>query len=179
MAYGSKMADGLEAEEFSGDPLLDLVMSRLPKFEIMDQPIIDPKGVEVWYERDQRKVFVPVLKDGKDSIPLLAVPDSATTDYKGLKEYKTSVRKWTQKMVDESGQVTFYATAVWLAKGYIPEDIELVNAQTDYNEDGSVGVTGNIFRMPTKRTMVDIIKMTARIKRSWAGIKELCEKELL
>ena len=82
-------------------------------------------------------------------------------------------------MVDDSGQITFYATAIWLATGKIPQDIELVCATTEYGEDGSLQVTGDIFTFPTKRTLVDIIKMTTRIKKAWAGIKSICEKELL
>lgn len=161
MQYGTMMAEGLEFEEASGDPLLDLMMARLPKFDLMDKPI----------EAE--------LKDGKDTIKLLAKPDTCKSDYTAFKEYKSSVRKWTQKMADESGQITFYATAIWLNTGKIPQDIELVNVQTAYDEDNRMTVTGEIFRLPTKRTMVDIIKMTSRMKRAWTGIKNLCEKELL
>lgn len=161
MAYGSLMADGLEDGEASGDPFLDLMMARIPKFELMD----------IAFEAD--------LKDGKKTIRILAKPDTATADYTAFKEYKTSVRKWTQKMADESGQITFYATTVWLKFGFIPQDIELVNVQVAYEADGSLRPTGELWRYPTKRTMVDIIKMTARMKRAWHGIQELCQKELL
>ena len=82
-------------------------------------------------------------------------------------------------MADDSGQITFYATAMWIATGKVPEDIELVNIETAYQEDGRLTVTGEMFRYPTKRTTSDIIKMTKRIRHAWAGIKELCEKELI
>lgn len=161
MAYGSKMADGLERDELSGDSALDLMMVRIPKFELMDKPL----------EVD--------LKDGKGFIRILAKPDTSKADYTAFKEYKTSTRKWTQKMADDSGQITFYATAMWLKTGKIPQDIELVNVPVEYGENGALMPTGELIRLPTKRDMVAIIKMCARMRKAWHGIKELCEKELL
>lgn len=172
------MAEGLEADEATGDPLLDLMMAKIPKFERMDKAVEDPRGPEITY-RQKEKARVPVLRNGKGSIPILAIPDTAKQDYSAFKEYKTSVRKWTQKMADQSGQITYYVTAIWLATGKIPQDIELVNVQVEYQPDGSLQPTGDIWRFPTKRSMIDIIKMTARIKKAWAGIQALCEQELL
>jgi len=180
MSYGSQMAKGLEAEEATGDPLLDLVMARLPKFELMDKPIeaILPVrgGLTACINAAESETT-----SGKEPevIHLLAKPDTAKADYTAFKEYKTSVRKWTQKMADDSGQITFYATTIWLAKGFIPQDIELVDAVVEYDPDGRLRPTGDIWRFQTKRTMVDIIKMTGRMKKAWAGIKELCKNELL
>lgn len=161
MAYGSKMAHGLEFEEATGDPMLDLVMSKLPKFDLMDKPI----------ETD--------LNNGKEVIHLLAKPDSCKSDMTAFYEYKTSTKKWTQKMADESGQISFYATVIWLKTGKIPSNIELINALVEYTEDGSLSPTGDIIRLPTRRHMTDIIKMVTRIRKAWSKIKELCEKELI
>lgn len=161
MKYGSMLADGLEIEEATGDPFLDLMMSKLPKFELMDKPL----------EAD--------LKDGKEIIRLLAKPDTAKKNYTAFKEYKTSTRKWTQKMADDSGQITFYATTIFLKTGRIPQDIELVSLTTEYDGTGALRPTGELTHLKTKRTMVDILKMTARIRKAWAGIKKLCEDELL
>jgi len=161
MAYGSLMADGLENDESTGDPLLDMMMAKIPKFEIRD------------------KTFEVYLKDKKKIITLLCKPDTMQADMTAFKEYKTSTRPWTQKMADESGQITFYATGMWLKTGKIPRDIELIDVVVEYNEDGSLTPTGEIKTFKTKRTMIDIIKMTGRIKRAWAGINKLCEKELL
>lgn len=160
MAYGSLLADGLEHEEATGDPVLDIMMARIPKFELMDKPL----------EAE--------LKNGKEIIKILAKPDTAKADYTAFKEYKTSVRKWTQKMADDSGQISFYATAIYLKYGFIPEDIELVNVQVEYLPDGTIQPNGELIRFKTRRTMIDIIKMTARMKKAWSGIKQLCESEL-
>ena len=161
MQYGTQLADGLEVDEATGDPLLDFMASMLPKYELMDIPIFAE------------------LENGKEKIKLRGRPDSAKKDYSSFYEYKTSTRPWTQKMVDQSGQITFYATVIWLKTKKIPQDIELICIGTRYQDDGSLTVSGDMVRVPTKRTMMDIIKMCSRIRKAYAGIKKLCEKELL
>lgn len=161
IALGKQLADGLENGELSGDPLLDLVMAKMPKFELMDKP------------------FETELKNGKEVIKILAKPDTMKPDMTAFKEYKTSTRAWTQKMADESGQITFYTTAIWLKTGRIPSDIELVCATTEYDENGALRPTGTIIRLRTHRHMSDVIKMTLRMRRAWSGIRKLCENELL
>ena len=85
MAYGELMANGLEAEEATGDPLLDLMMARIPKFDRMDRAVEDPRGPEITYRKTQ-KAHVPVLSNGKGKIPILAIPDTAKGDYSAFKE---------------------------------------------------------------------------------------------
>lgn len=161
MAYGSLFAEGLESGEATGDPMLDVMASRIPKFEMMD----------VAFESD--------LPDGKETIKILSKPDTYRADGTAFKEYKTSVRNWTQKMADDSGQITFYAMGFYLRHGVIPSDIELVNVRVAYTGVNTLEPTGDMLRFPTKRSMVDVIKMTGRAKRAWGGIKALCERELL
>ena len=61
----------------------------------------------------------------------------------------------------------------------IPQDIELVNVQVKYTENGELTPTGELIRIPTIRTMIDIIKMITRIRKNWTLIQQFCEKELL
>ena len=161
MLYGTKMAEGLETEEATGDPVLDLMMARIPKFEVMD------------------KSFEAEMPDGKKKIILLAKPDTMKKNCSAFKEYKTSVRRWTQKMADDSNQITFYALAMWLKTKKIPEDIELVNVVVEYAEDGSLRPTGEMVVLKTKRTLIQLIKFSKRVKDAWHGIENLCQKELL
>lgn len=161
MEYGSLFAEGLENNEASGDLLLDLMAARIPKHELMD----------IAFESD--------LPDGKRAIRILSKPDSYRADGSAFLEYKTSVRNWTQGMADKSGQITFYTMGFWLKHGVIPKDIELVNVRVEYAADGQLQPTGEMLRFPTKRTMVDVLKMTTRAKRAWHGIEELCEHELI
>jgi hypothetical protein len=169
MAFGKQMADGLEHEEASGDPVLDLLMARLPKFEIMDRE------------------FRTLLKNGKESIPILIKPDTMTLDMTGFKEYKTGQEPWTKKKVDDDngpgGQIGFYATGIFLITGHIPPDIELVHVQTTKtNKDASdspITATGEIFRHKTVRTMSQVINMMVRMKRAWTLIQKITAEELL
>ena len=177
--YGKLLADGMENDEATGDPLLDLMASRLPKYDLADKVIESDGGVEIINPHDGKKYKVPFLQDGKEKIPLVAKPDSAKSDYTAFLEYKTSTRKWSQRMADDSGQITFYATAMWLATVKIPQDIELVNVPVAYQEDGRLAPTGEMYRFPTRRSISDVIKMTGRMRKAWSGIHELCEKELI
>ena len=178
MAKGSEVSDSLKEDEMTGDPVLDLVLTKVPKFELRDQPVTCEIGQTIFFERDKTNIMVPVLENKKDPIPLLAVPDTHKQDLSKFKEYKSSVRGWTQKMADDSSQVTFYATTMWLLTKKIPNDIELVNILMEY-QNGEVVPTGEIKIFKTERTLADVIKMTARMRRAWETIKNLTEKELL
>lgn len=161
MVFGSEMAEALENDELTGDPVLDMMMVKLPKFEIMD------------------KEFLTEFKHKKETIKILAKPDTMKKDCSAFKEYKTSMRKWTQKMADDSGQITFYATAMWLKTKKIPKDIELVVVGTKALQDGKIVATGDIWHYPTKRDMSQILGMMGRMIKVWHGIKKLSEETLL
>lgn len=164
MAFGRQMAEGLESGEATGDPILDLIMARLPKFEIMDQ------------------IFDAELKDGKKIITIRAKPDTMKSDFSAFKEYKTGQSAWTQKQVDNFGQITFYATAMFLKTGKIPQDIELVHILTEKEDkdalDAKIGATGQIKRYPTKRNTAQILKMMGGMQKAWRGMQKLVEDEL-
>jgi len=200
MAFGSKMSEGLENEEATGDPILDLLMARLPKFDIMDQIVTDPKGVWVkHYDHRQKKyidIRLPFLRNGKEKIPILAKPDTWKLNMTSFKEYKTGQEPWSKSKVDNDeprhpgGQITFYATAFFLITGKIPHDIELTQVMTakGANEplDKELGAyeglgiraTGEIRRIATKRSTGQIINMMIRMKKAWEAIGKLSEELL-
>ena len=165
MAFGKTMADSLESDEASGDILLDLVIEMIPKFEIMDQP------------------FTAELKTGKKKIQIHCRPDTMKKDMSAFKEYKSGQGAWTQKKVDENVQITFYATGMYLKTGKIPNDIELVHALTEKEDeeqlDSKLRATGEIKRYKTIRTMSQILDMMVRMKKAQAKIEEICEREIL
>ena len=163
MALGSALADSLESGEATGDPVLDLMASKLTKYELRDVAIMAE------------------LPNKKKPIKILIKPDTCRQDMSAIVEYKSSVRAWTQKMCDESaqkGQTCFYAMGIWLNKKKIP-DIKFQIVETRYEEYGRVVPTGEVFTLNTKCSVSDILKMTARARRAWAEIEKLCEKELL
>jgi len=183
MAFGKKMAEGLENEETTGDEVLDTVMTLIPKFETRDKILEDDKGVEVdYYDQEKKeviKVKLPVLKNGKEVIPILIKPDTNKLDLTAFKEYKSSQTRWTKKQVDESVQITFYAMGMYLKTGKIPYDIELVEVETRTNTEGRIEATGQIYRHPTTRSMGQILNMMVRAKKAWSIINKICEEELL
>jgi len=165
MAFGRNVAEGLENGEVTGDIAFDLLMDRMPKFEIMDKPVMAE------------------LKSGNKIIPLLAKPDTMKPDMTAFKEYKTGQDKWTKRKVDDSGQITFYATVLFLKSGKIPHDIELVQILTEKEDnealDSKLRATGDIYRHPTRRTMSQVLNMMVRMKKAWLLIEKLTEEELL
>lgn len=168
MVFGKQMATALEDDTETGDVLLDLVMTKIPKFEIMD------------------KEFMAELKTGKklsngklEVIQILCKPDTMKASMSAFKEYKTAQKRWTKKQVDEFGQLTFYAMGMFLKTGKIPGDIELVEVPTKSGIDGKIECTGEIIRHPTVRSMGHILQMMVRCKRAWVEINRICEEELI
>ena len=156
---GKEIAEALESGEETGDPDKDFVISQFPKFEMMDRPIeviLATKGVDV---------------------PLLAKPDTCRTDLSEFLEYKTGSGPWNKSKVDSSDQMTFYATVIFLKTKKIPK-MELIWAPTEKDEIGNPRLTGEIVRIKTARKTIDLLKMMSRMKNVWAGIAEMCEKEL-
>lgn len=92
-----------------------------------------------------------------------------------LAEYKTG-RQFTQKMVDSSSQLTFYALLIWLKYGKLPDEIFLHWAKTEIDEDGELKITGDIKTFETIRTFSDIILLRGRVKSAWEGINQMCKK---
>lgn len=165
MAYGKQMAEGLEYGEATGDDVLDMIIEKLPKFEIMDKPV----------ECE--------LKTGRGQEPILILikPDTMKADMTAFKEYKTGQQHWNKYKVDNFGQITFYATGLFLKTGKIPTDIELVHIQTaklgNGSLDANIGATGAILRYPTERNMSQVINMMVKMKKVWNGIQKICKEE--
>lgn len=167
--YGHEVAEALEHDELLGEPVIDTVLMRLPKFELMDQP------TDV------------ILEVGKEKIPLHGRMDSRKADYSGFKEYKTGKYDkkgkpaWTQAKVDDDAQITFYATMCYLITKKVPNDIELdwIVTEVSPHNDQEIIATGEILRFHTKRSMGAIINEMADIRKVWAEINARCEQELL
>ena len=87
-------------------------------------------------------------------------------------EFKTGVKPWTQKRVDEHKQLDCYSFLLWLQDGIKPEDTDwfLEWAPTTRIETGDFKVIID-FKRPleikhfkTKRTMVDVLKFGSFVK---------------
>lgn len=118
--------------------------------------------------------------DYKD-IKLLGYPDGwdPYNDRKRMVDYKTGKNPWTQKKADETGQLTMYATMLYLAEGIKPEEIdfEIVWMPTTQHADLSIGFVKDfkvqIFK--TKRSMTDVLKFMARIEKTYKAMIKYSE----
>lgn len=161
MALGKEIATALENGEETGDFAKDFVIAQLPKYDLADVSIT-----------------VSMNLGKKNIVPVLIKPDSIKKDLSALYEYKTGEIPWTQKKVDNDGQITFYATGCWIEKKKIPV-CELIWAPTATNDEGKPELTGEIKRFPTIRRMSHILGMMSRIQKAWREINERCDAELI
>ena len=110
------------------------------------------------------------------NITLVGYADSfCTITDKKLEEYKTGVKPWDQKRVDEHGQLTMYALMHYLITKTRPEDVEIklwwMPTRRVENGDFTVEIKfiepieENIKSFSTKRTMKDILNFGAEIKK--------------
>lgn len=152
LELGKEMAEALEKGK-SKNPIIKHLLIFLPKY---------PK---VEYE----------IKAKLGDIPLLGRFDGYNPRKKIIGEFKTGV-KWTQGMADKSDQLTFYALLIWLKYKKLPNEILLHWVKTE-NKDGELKLTGDIKTFRTKRSLSEILRFSARIKKCWAGINELCRQE--
>lgn len=169
MAFGKIADEADENGELTGDATLDLLMSQIPEIGKPQYEIGD--------------------KTGKEPVTLGGVPLYGKLD-RGRKlpsrfigqERKTGIGRWTQKMVDESAQVTFYFTLIYAAFKIKPENVEftLWYIPTEYDASGRIQCTGeNPIPFKTTRKFSDILAMSARQNRAWTRIQELSIEQLV
>lgn len=125
-------------------------------------------------------------------IPLIGYLDSWDAETKTILEYKTGVKLWDKKRVDDHGQLTFYAALLYLAHKIRPEDVtmrliwcatekvhgetvikELPNGEMYESQDYSIkfieNMTPRVFA--TKRTSVEVLRFLGEIERQYADME--------
>lgn len=158
MRYGKKFAHTVETGDAKGDELLDLAARVVPRYEVAEYKL------------------TAKLKTEAGDIPLLGFIDTAhDPPSKGLREYKTGKRPWTQKKVDKHGQLTFYALMVYLEEKKLPETMHLDWLETEERR-GEISVTGRIETFETSRSIGDILEMTTIVKRTAFEISKAYEE---
>ncbi len=149
MLFGSKVGKRLET-----DPKY---LPMIPRHSKMEHP------------------FNTHLKSAK--IDLVGYADTfCTKTKKKMGEYKTGVKAWDKKRVDEHGQITMYLLMHYITTKIKPEDVEvkLIWMPTQRKESGTFEVDisfvepieDNIKIFKTKRTMVDILKFADKINKT-------------
>lgn len=157
MLFGKKFADSCEARK----PLAPVTM--LSKME---------QGFKV--------VF--------NGIPMVGFAD--TFDHVGKKkigEYKTSKKIWTQKQVDQHGQITMYALFNYITSKIRPEDCRffLECVQTEQAGDYSIrfvlppnSKVPKVYHFDTKRTMKDVLDFGVRINKTVQAMEDFVNEQL-
>lgn len=113
-----------------------------------------------------------------NGIELVGYADSfCTITNKELQEYKTGVKPWDQKRVDEHGQITMYLLMHYLITKTRPEDLDItlwwMPTKRQENGDFTVEISfiepieKNIKFFKTKRTMKDILSFGVEIKKTY------------
>ena len=99
----------------------------------------------------------------------------------GIDEFKTTSnpKRWTQKAVDNWGQITFYCLLVWLNHKIPPEKLRLRLYAIPMKEDGNFTIVqkGEPACFHTKRSMTDILKFAVYIKAVHKEMVEYCRQK--
>lgn len=110
-----------------------------------------------------------------NKIPLIGFADTFCPDTPAIGEYKTGEKPWTQKKVDEHGQLTMYALMWNVSTKRDPGELRffLEYVPTEHRNDFSVRVKpgSKPLRFDTRRTMADVLRFAARINRTVAEME--------
>lgn len=119
-----------------------------------------------------------------DGIALTGFGDSWEPSTRLLREYKTGVKAWDQKRVDEHGQLTMYSLLLWLIDKTRPEDLTIhldwlpVVTTPSFTLDFQRGEDNQpvIHTFETNRTMTDILRFASDIKRTRTDMEAYIKK---
>lgn len=105
-----------------------------------------------------------------DDFELMGRLDGFNDLFEEIGDFKTSSKPWTQRMADESTQLTFYSLMHWLIKGTIPK-LAIHNLPTDNSVRSDIQLTGEYLVFETTRTQEQLEQMLESIKRTVAEIR--------
>lgn len=121
------------------------------------------------------------LKPFYNDIPLVGIFDQwdPYSDRKRLADDKTGKNPWTQAKANETGQLTMYATLLYLEEGIKPEEIDFSIRwmPTELRADMTIGFVKDmkVQTFNTKRTLVDVYKFLVRIEKTYKAMQEYVE----
>jgi len=134
----------------------------------------------------REKIMEYEFKSSIGEIQLIGYADSFCDDTYKLREYKSGVKAWDQKRVDNHGQITFYCFMFYLMKKVKPEQVECslhwMPTKRIEKGDFTVEITfvdnieENIKHFNTKRTTRDVLEFGVRINRVLKEMEEYAIK---
>lgn len=152
MELGKYVAEMIEHDEHQEDPVLEQLRIFLPQYSHKEFPL------EVAF----------------NSIKLVGKPDGLEMDPWTIGEYKTG-KLWTQKMADETQQLTWYALMLHLIYKVKPENIKMtLHWMPTVMNDALVQPTGAIENFETKRTTRQCFELGKEIVDMWGKIGAYC-----
>src|SRR3990167_2538441 len=152
LEFGKKVDEAIETGR-TDDASLKAISIMIPRYTVM-QAILTPdyKGLTLYGKLD---TFNPL-----------------TTAFR---DYKTSKNRWTQGQADSNQQMTFYALLVFLIHKQLPAAIHIDWIETK-EENGEMKVTGKTQEFETKRSMVDLAKVSKSVIQVAEEISEHYKK---
>ena len=125
-------------------------------------------------EFDLFSEFENKFQDFIDWVCTLWYSDNCSSDWKGLKEFKTWKWVWDEKRVDEHWQLDLYCLLTFLKKWYFPENIELIWFPTSENESGEIILTWEIkrFNFNVEKNKERILAWKEKIPKIFTEIYE-------
>ncbi len=166
MAFGKRVHEALEHNTTTGDPLLDLVISNMPKYKTFEHEI------HANLKSGERKA-------GKIGIPLFGILDNYDKRTHDFADFKTGQKWWSKGKVDDDDQLTFYTLLIYAEFRVIPKNIALIQILTKRDpQTQQIDATGEYKVFKTTRTLSDILMMAGRIEKAWGEIGDMVMKEL-
>ena len=161
MEYGKKLADALEVDGLTGDPMLDLAIAQIPRMDLVEHEL-----QHNWETKDGKKELI---------VPLYAQMDWANKDLEEFADNKTHNEKypWNPKKARESRQLTFYSAIIWLMTGKLPKRMAIHAIPTKMLPGGIIEATGEVYTVWTERNNLEVLKMLSDMKKAWIRIQQL------
>lgn len=134
------------------------------------------------------KIFEKELRCEWDGIPLVGYVDTCDLEKFCMREYKTGKKPWTQKRADEHGQIDMYLLMIYIMYKIKPEQMKVHLDWMPTKDSGDDHDSLEAFlkskskiefvepfevkSFETKRTMSDVLKFGAKIKRIYKEMEE-------
>lgn len=165
----------LEGEKVEMNGYMELghyIAEELEKKKSKDSAIEHIRLLTPNYSRREHEIKVG------GTIPLLIKMDACDLPPKTLRlgEYKSTTKIWTQKKVDADPQITFYNLVLYKKYKKFPKETLLHCAETKFDENDNLYLTGRVETFITKRTLRQVLSFEAELHRVAKGITELVKK---
>lgn len=109
---------------------------------------------------------IPIKPSSRKTFTVVGrIDDSNDTT---ILDYKTGMKLWTRKQVEEHGQLKGYAFLRWKATGKMPTKGVIVSLKTEPHDDSdSMVLTGEMSVIEVPITRMDLLKIQVRFRQAY------------